>query len=161
MSVEQLDLPTTFSSYKFVIVYGTTSRESGSNLVEIPFTGFNVLGSNVDLTSIQYSLDNSSFSDATPNNPSAIENLTFSTDGIGNVFVWKAYDDLGSSLFNRTIWFRMKANDGTYSTPFALTSFVISKSTTSPETRNVQVFPENYKGVSGSDLAGILKPITR
>ncbi len=152
-----LNIQASFTSYRFTINFGIPTRASGSNLVQIPYDGFGPADSTIGISLAQYSIDGVTFHNATVNSGGELSNRTFGPDGVGNVFTWKAHLDIGDSLFNRTIYFRMRASNTDYSTPIALTSFVIVKKTTLGGTQDQSTLPETYKGVQGSSLLGIFK----
>lgn len=152
-----LNLQASFVSYRFTINFGIPTRDAGSNLVQIPYSGYSPSNTNIGISLAQYSLDGVVFHDATVNDDDEMSGLTFGPDGIGNVFTWKAYLDLGANLFNRTIYFKMRATNEDYSTPVSLTSFIITKLTTYGGPQDQSTLPETYKGIQGSSLMGIFK----
>lgn len=154
------NLAASLSAYRYALVLGTPVRSAGSGVVSVPFTAFGPNGTSNTITVLEYSLNGSTWSTATPETPSELNNVEFSTEGAAGVLGWSAFLDLDQSLFNNTIYLRMRASDGTFITPIASVSFAIEKVVSTPEQRNPAVFSNNYKGVSGATLAEILKPIS-
>lgn len=152
-----LNIQASFISYRFTINFGVPTRASGSNLVQIPYDGYSPADAGVSISLAQYSTDGIIFHNATVNDSAELTSLTFGPDGVSNIFTWKAYLDLGDSLFNQTIYFKMKASSTDYSTPVSLTSFIITKKTTSGGPQDQGTLPETYRGVQGSSLLGIFK----
>jgi PKD repeat protein len=143
--------------FRFTINFGIPTRAPGSGTVQMPFTGYYEDNSPVDITLAQYSLNGTLFQNASALSSSDTDDLVFGPDGVGHVFNWKASEDLGNDLFNKTIYFKMQATSPEFVSSISETTFTIVKVTTTGSKKDEVVFPGSYKGTSGNSILGIFK----
>ncbi len=95
------------------ITINSVSQTSGNNYVVINYSGTDLEGNNVNLTSYQYSLNNVDWYTMTEKSgvgSSGVNNLAFSPTGAVYTFAWNAAADL-SNVENATVRVRLLAND--------------------------------------------------
>lgn len=157
MAILNYSFPGKYQSYRFTINFGIPTRAAGSGVVQLPFIGYNIDGSLIDLTVAQYSTDGITYHNATIVYVEDTIDLVFGPDGVSHTFNWNGALDLGSNLFNTNIFFRMRATGTDYLTPMATTNFTIVKNVTSGSKEDHLVFPNSYKGKPGHSLLNIFK----
>jgi hypothetical protein len=79
------------------------------------------------LSSWEYSLDQGTNWFLMNLGDSPVLDVEFSQQGSANQLQWNAYKDLKSDFFNNDIYVRLKATDGTFTTPFSLSMFFVEK----------------------------------
>jgi hypothetical protein len=137
----------------FKIVLGTLAFNETHTVLIIPYTGIANPAATVNLTTYEYSLDGATWGTMTAETGTVVTNLNFTTSGGSFSFNWKIKDDLGSSIYNKSIHIRLQATNGTMLTTMMNSSAYFSKIVVNETpTKNTTGLPDDYQGIPGSDL---------
>lgn len=109
----------------------------GSKKVQITYTAYDLEGDSCNVTAAatqaQYSQDNTTWNNATLSDTSTTTGITATSDGVVHSdLYWEAGTDLNNTE-DSTVYFRLKLNDGTYTSPsYSTTSSAFVLDTKAP-----------------------------
>jgi hypothetical protein len=135
------------------MAFGSISfSENHRNLV-IPYIGTANPALTADLTTYEYSLDGSIWETMTPTLGTVTTGLAFISGGGSFTFTWTIKDDIGTNIYNKEILIRLQATSSGMTTTMINRSLYFSKEVSSSDARkNKPKLPDDYSGISGSDL---------
>jgi len=138
---------------KFKIILGTLTFNELHTVLIIPYTGIANPIATVNLTTYEYSLDGITWETMTAEVGTVVTNLNFTTSGESFSFNWEIKNDLGSNIYNKDIYIRLQATNGTMLTAMMNNSAYFPKIVVNETpTKNTTGLPNDYQGISGSDL---------
>lgn len=150
-----VDISTALSIYKFQISFGTESFNVEHSVLNIPYTGTASPNLTADLTTYEYSLDGSTWVEMTAADGTIVDNLSFTSSGAALTFGWRIKQDITAGIYNKTIYVRFRATSTDLTTSMVVKSFYFSKIVTNAADeaeKKAPKLPEDYEGISGSDL---------
>lgn len=136
----------------FKIVLGTFSFNETHTVLITPYTGTANPIATADLTTYEYSLDGITWAAMTAEAGTDITDLAFTTSGASFVFNWEIKSDLGDNIYNKEIFIRFQATSGTMVTTMLSYRAYFSKIVSNAADQAGYQLPEDYQGISGSDL---------
>jgi hypothetical protein len=139
--------------YRFQLFFGSISFSNNHQNVIIPYTGYGNTALIADLTTYEYSLDGSSWHTMTAAVGTVVTGLNFTPTGGSFSFEWEIRTDIGNSIYNKNIYIRFQATSGTLQTAVMNNSANFQKVVVNEtNARNTPKLPDDYSGISGSDL---------
>lgn len=132
----------------------TLAMYTGMQKVEMTYDAFGNPGlTGVAMTTMEYTVDGITWHDMTPSTDSGVTGLSFGETGIRQSFRWEVLTDLARTFYNQSIRVRMKFESGVMESDYMDFIMLISKTVTDMSAATNPVgFPEDYKGIPGSDL---------
>lgn len=152
MAKSILNLPGSIGVYRFQIEFGAVSFSENHRQLIIPYTTYGNTALVGNLTTYQYSLDGSTWVNMTAAAGTVISNLNFTPSGAAQTFTWEIKTDIPQGIYNKNIYIRLQATSGTMVTTMATYSAYFTKTVVNEVESGKNKLPEDYSGISGSDL---------
>lgn len=153
MAIGLVDLQAAIGVYRFQIMIGTPSFDVTHTNLVIPYTTYGNPALVGNLTIYEYSLDGVVWTAMTAEAGTVTTNLTFSPTGEAQTFTWRLKADIGQNIYNKSIVIRLQATSGAVNTALAVYNAYFSKTVVNEElAQSTYKLPEDYSGISGSDL---------
>jgi len=154
MAFDSQSLSGSIAVQKFNLAFLTATGSPSSPLVVIQYKATGPASVTDDLTTYEYSTDGgTTYNTMTLTTPAEASDITVSETGTINQFTWAGYTDLGLNLFGSSITIRLASTDSTHTTPYMISTFVIEKVLSTPESRTGdQIKKPTHVGVPGASL---------